>query len=177
LVSPETGAAHVAWINSGLTPNRQCSFCEGFTSFGTVDVQSAQIEGNLVSDGCKLAALYCANMTLKGDLQRTGIRDAKSTPLALNGATVKSLRDERESWPRLGGLHLDGFQYGELTLHSVRTEECRRKNELGREHPLKIEDRVEWLNLQPTSDQAEQQPIFKARMNLFAGLAWARLSY
>jgi hypothetical protein len=150
--------AVIAVILQEATVRGTISFCEGFTSFGTVDVQSAQIQGNLVCDGCKLAALYCANMTLKGDLQWTGIRDAKSTSLALNGATVKSLRDERESWPRSGGLHLDGFEYGELTLHSVRTEESRRKNELGREHPLKIEDRVEWLNLQPTSDQAEPQP-------------------
>jgi hypothetical protein len=134
------------------------SVCGGFSSFGRVEAQSSHIEGNLVCDGCKLAALYCANMTLKGDLQWTGIQDAKSTPLWLNGATIKSLRDERESWPSPGGLHLDGLQYEELTLHSARTDEDRRNNSLGREHPLKIEDRIEWLQLQPSSDQAEPQP-------------------
>jgi hypothetical protein len=134
------------------------SICDGFSSFGRVEVQSSDIEGNLVCDGCKLAALYCANMTLKGDLQWTGIQDAKSTSLWLNGATIKSLRDERESWPSPGGLHLDGLQYEELTLHSVRTDADRGNNSLGQEHPLKIEDRVEWLQLQPQSDQAEPQP-------------------
>jgi hypothetical protein len=134
------------------------SICEGFTSFGWVDVQSAQIGGNLVCDDSKLSLLYCANMTLKGDLQWTGIRDAKSTSLCLNGATIKSLRDERESWPSPGGLHLDGLTYEELTLHSARTEINRQKNELGPEHPLRVKDRVEWLKLQPISDQAEPQP-------------------
>ncbi len=134
------------------------SICDEFSSFGRVEVQSAHIEGNLVCDGCKLAALYCANMTLKGDLQWTGIQDSKSTSLWLNGATIKSLRDERESWPSPGGLHLDGLQYEELTLHSARTEINRQKNELGPEHPLKVKDRVEWLQLQPPSDQAEPQP-------------------
>ncbi len=134
------------------------SFCEGFSSFGMVDVKSAQIGGNLVCDECKLALLYCANMTVKGDLQWTGIRDARSTSLCLNGATIKSLRDERESWPSLGRLHLDGLTYEELTLHSARTETNRQKNELGPEHPLKVKDRVEWLQLQPPSDQAEPQP-------------------
>ncbi len=78
------------------------SICEGFASVGRVDLQSAQIGGNLVCDECKLPLLYCANMTLKGDLQWTGIRDAKSTSLCSNGATIKSLRDERESWPSSG---------------------------------------------------------------------------
>ncbi|MGB6134315.1 MAG: hypothetical protein WBG54_21245 [Acidobacteriaceae bacterium] len=134
------------------------SFCDGFASFGRVEVQSAHVGGNLVFDGCKLAALYCANLTLKGDLQWTGIQDARSTSLWLNGATIKSLRDERESWPGPGNLHLDGLQYEELTLHSARTEADRRNNSLGQEHPLKLADRVEWLRLQPPSEQAEPQP-------------------
>jgi hypothetical protein len=50
------------------------SVCYGFSSFGRVAVQSARIEGNLVCDGCKLAALYGVNMTLRGDLQWTGKR-------------------------------------------------------------------------------------------------------
>jgi hypothetical protein len=73
---------------------------------------------------------------VKGDLQWTGIRDAKAKArtLCLNGATIKSLRDERESWPSPGSLRLDGLTYEELTLHSARTEINRQKNELGPEH-------------------------------------------
>ena len=150
--------AAIAVILQEATVRGSISICEGFSSFGMIDLQGAQIEGNLVCDGCKLSLLYCANMTLKGDLQWTGIRDAKSTSLCLNGATIKSLRDDRESWPSQGGLHLDGLQYEELTLHSARTEINRQKNELGPEHPLKVKDRIEWIQLQPQLDQAEPQP-------------------
>lgn len=150
--------AAIAVILQEASVGGTISICEDFASFGGVDVKSAQIGGNLVCDECKLPFLYCANMTLKGDLQWTGIRDAHSTRLWLNGATIKSLRDERESWPSQGGLHLDGLTYEELTLHSARTEIGRQKNELGPEHPLKVKDRVEWLQLQPPSDQAEPQP-------------------
>jgi len=150
--------AVIAVMLQEATVRGTISICEGFASFGRVDVQSAQIGGNLVCDQCKLSLLYCAHMTLKGDLQWTGIRDPKSTSLCLNGATIKNLRDERESWPIPGGLHLDGLTYEELTLHSARTEINRQKNELGPEHPLNVRDRVEWLQLQPPSDQAEPQP-------------------
>jgi len=150
--------AAIAVILQEATVRGSISICEGFSSFGMIDLQGAQIGGNLVCDGCKLSLLYGANMALKGDLQWTGIRDAKSTSLCLNGATIKSLRDDRESWPKPGGLHLDGLLYEELTLHSARTEINRQKNELGPEHPLKVKDRIEWVQLQPQSDQAEPQP-------------------
>jgi hypothetical protein len=150
--------AAIAIILQEATVRGSISLCEGFSSFGMIDLQGAQIEGNLVCDGCKLSLLYGANMTLKGDLQWTGIRDAKSTSLCLNGATIKSLRDDRESWPKAGGLHLDGLVYEELILHSARTDINRQKNELGPEHPLKVKDRIEWIQLQPQLDQAEPQP-------------------
>jgi hypothetical protein len=157
-----TGAAltqaKIAMVLEEASVRGTISICEGFASFGWVDVKGAQIGGNLVCNECKLPLLYCANTTVKGDLQWTGIRDAKATTLCLNGATIKSLRDERESWPSPGGLRLDGLTYEELTLHSARTEINRQKNELGPEHPLNVKDRVDWLRLQPSSDQAEPQP-------------------
>ena len=134
------------------------SICDPFTSHGRIEVQYSHVDGNLVCDDCRLAALYCANMMLKGDLQWTGIRDPHKTSLWLNGATIKNLRDERESWPKQGDLHLDGLEYGELTLHTARTDAERKLNSLGPEHALKIEDRVAWLQLQPSSDYTEPQP-------------------
>jgi sRNA-binding regulator protein Hfq len=134
------------------------SMCDGFSCVGRVEVPSSFIQGNLVCDSCKLAALYCANMMLKGDLQWTGIQQPEKTSLWLNGATIKTLRDERESWPKQGGLHLDGLRYEELTLHSARTDNERKNNSLGKEYPLRIEDRVAWLQLQSIPDQSEPQP-------------------
>jgi hypothetical protein len=134
------------------------SICDSLTSHGRVEAQHSRIDGDLICCDCRLAALYCANMTLKGDLQWTGIREPQKTSLWLNGATIKNLRDERESWPKQGDLHLDGLQYGELTLHTARTDAERKVNSLGPEHALKIEDRVAWLQLQPMSDHSEPQP-------------------
>ena len=150
--------ASIAVVLEAASVRGTISICDGFTSFGWVDVQGAQVGGNLVCDQCKLPLLYCANATIKGDLEWTGIRDAKTTTLCLNGANIKSLRDERESWPGPGGLRLDGLTYEELTLHSARTEINRQKNEMGPEHALMVKDRAEWLQLQPASDQAEPQP-------------------
>lgn len=134
------------------------SICGPFTSHGRVEVQYSHMDGNLVCDDCRLSALYCANMTLRGDLQWTGIREPHKTSLWLNGATIKNLRDERESWPKQGDLHLDGLYYGELTLHTARTDDERNVNSLGPEHALRIEDRVAWIQLQPLSDHSEPQP-------------------
>ncbi len=134
------------------------SICDQFSSHGRIEVQYSHIDGNLVCDNSRFAALYCANMALKGDLQWTGIQEPEKTSLWLNGASVKSVRDERESWPKQGDLHLDGFQYGELTLHTARTEADRKNNSLGPEHELRVEDRVAWLKRQPPSDLTEPQP-------------------
>ena len=150
--------ASIAVSLEGASVGGTISMVEGFSSFGWVDAKGAQIGGNLICDECKLPLLYCANTTIKGDLQWTGIRDADVATLCLNGATIRSLRDERESWPGFGRLRLDGLIYDDLTLHTARTEINREKNELGPEHPLKATDRVEWLQRQPTSDQVEPQP-------------------
>jgi hypothetical protein len=134
------------------------AICDGFNSFGRVELQSAHVRGNLACDGAALLALYCANMKLDGDLLWTSIQNPKKTSLWLNGASIKNIRDDRESWPEPGGLHLDGLTYQELTLHSARTPDDRQKNSYGREHEIKVDDRIEWLSLQPPTDRTEPQP-------------------
>jgi hypothetical protein len=134
------------------------ALCDGFNSFGRVELQGAHVGGNLVCDGATLLALYCANIKLDGDLIWTNIQNPKKTSLWLNGASIKNIRDDRESWPDPGGLHLDGLAYRELTLHSARTPDDRQKNSYGREHEIKIVDRIEWLSLQPPIDRTEPQP-------------------
>jgi hypothetical protein len=150
--------ATIAVCLESATVRGTVSICGPFTSQGRVEVQYSQIDGNLVCEDCRFAALYCANMTLIGDLQWMGIQEPQKTSLWLNGATIKNLRDERESWPKKGDLHLDGLEYGELTLHTSRTDAERKVNSFGPEHALKIEDRVAWLQRQPLSDHPEPQP-------------------
>jgi hypothetical protein len=152
-----TGATRAICLEAA-TVRGTISICDQFSSHGRIEVQYSHIDGNLVCDNSRFAALYCANMTLKGDLQWTGIQEPEKTSLWLNGASVKNVRDERESWPKQGDLHLDGLQYVELTLHTARTEADLKNNSLGPEHELKVGDRVAWLKLQPQSDLPEPQP-------------------
>jgi hypothetical protein len=74
----------------GATIHGTVSICGPFSSFGRIEAHSSHIEGNLVCDDCTLAALYCANMTLKGDLQWTGIREPHKISLWLNELPSKA---------------------------------------------------------------------------------------
>jgi len=134
------------------------ALCDGFNSFGRVELQGAHIGGNLACDGATLRALYCANMKLDGDLIWTGIQNPKKTSLWLNGASIKNIRDDRESWPEAEGLHLDGLTYRELTMHDARTPDNRNDNSYDPEHEIKVVDRIAWLSLQPATERTEPQP-------------------
>ena len=132
--------------------------CEGFQSAGNVMLPASHVKGNLTCDQLTLPALYCLNMKLDGDLIWSGVQNAQRTSLWLNGAEIGTIRDEKESWPSPGLLHVDGLTYRELTLHDARTTNDREKNSLGKENELRVEDRIAWLRLQLPSDQTEPQP-------------------
>ena len=132
--------------------------CEDFQSNGNVMLPASHLKGNLTCDKVTLPALYCLNMKLDGDLIWTGVQNAQRTSLWLNGAEIGTIRDERESWPGPGLLHVDGLTYREITLHDARTNNDREKNSLGKDNELRVKDRIAWLNLQPFSDQTEPQP-------------------
>jgi hypothetical protein len=78
----------------------------------------------------------------------TGIQEPQEAILDLTGATVKSLHDDRESWPSPKHLTLDGLAYEELVLHERPTKEQVMSNAHGSELPFKVEERIEWLMLQ-----------------------------
>ena len=71
--------------------------------------------------------------------------------LVLNHATVGSLFDDKESWPRQGNLRLDGFVYSEIG------------DPLIGDGPIDAPNRLSWLNLQrPKANQSfdfEPQPF------------------
>ena len=133
-------------------------FCHPFRSTGRVELQSAQLHGNLNCVGASLPALYCLNMKLDGDLVWAGIENPQQTHLWLNGAKVKTIRDEKISWPGAGKLHVDGLTYQELPLHEARTPNDLQNNSLGKETEFNVGDRIEWLNRQPDMDKAKPQP-------------------
>jgi hypothetical protein len=133
-------------------------FCDSFKSSGTVCLPGAHLCGDLVFDDAALLALYCFNMNLDGELVWTNIQNPKQTRLWLNGASVKNLRDDRDSWPKAGELHVGGFTYKNATLHKAKTQKEYQQHSHAAELGLNAKDRIEWLNLQPDAEKSQAQP-------------------
>ncbi len=130
----------------------------GFRSSGKIRFIGAQIEGGLDIYGAEVAEVSCENLRLSGDLIWMGIHKSAETKLYLPGASVKKMHDDRESWPREGGLDLDGFVYEELTQHERPSSQEVAKNKLTKQLALSSEERVEWLMLQGRERCADAQP-------------------
>lgn len=133
-------------------------FCDSFKSPGTVGLPGAHLCADLVVDHSSMSALYCFNMNLDGELVWTNIQNPAQTSLWLNGACVKNLRDDRESWPGVGRLHVGGFIYNGATLHKSKTEKDYERNSHAPELGLEAKDRIAWLNLQPDTEKVHAQP-------------------
>jgi len=131
---------------------------ENFESEGTIRLLGAQIGGDLSIRGAKVAKVSCQNTVIKCDLHWQHIAKSPKTFLLLVGAKVRNLRDDQESWPEQGNLFLDGLAYEELTLHRQPTIEEINKSELTEELELNVEERIEWLMLQPEEWLTEAQP-------------------
>jgi hypothetical protein len=71
---------------------------------------------------------------------------------------VKTLRDDRESWPVPEHLFLDGFAYEELILSELPSKEQVMSNPLGSELPFNVDERIKWLMLQQPDRRIKPQP-------------------
>jgi len=127
-------------------------------SSGAIRMSNSQIEHNLDCRGATLTDLYCANMRLRGDLIWTSIQKPEQTQLNLAGASMRNLRDDRNSWSSPGKLILDGLVYEELSWHPASSPEQLAINNLSGELPINANERIVWLRLQPLDYQAEPQP-------------------
>jgi hypothetical protein len=126
------------------------SFDKGFESNGAVRLLGARIGGELAFIGAKTTLVICKDLRLGGDMFWMGIQEPGEAILHLTGASVKNLRDERESWPPPGHLILDGLAYEELTLHKRQSAEEVMSHAYGPELPFNVDKRIEWLMLQGT---------------------------
>jgi hypothetical protein len=134
------------------------SLDKGFESNGAVRLLGARIGGELAFIGAKTTLVICKDLRLGGDLFWMGIQEPGEAILHLTCASVKNLRDERESWPAPGQLILDGLAYEELTLHKRQSAEEVMSHAYGPELPFNVDERVEWLMLQPPDRRTEPQP-------------------
>jgi hypothetical protein len=134
------------------------SLDKGFESSGAVRLLGARIGGELAFIGAKTTLVICKDLRLGGDMFWMGIQEPGEAILHLTGASVKNLRDDRESWPAPGRLILDGLAYEELTLHKRQSAEEVMSHAYGPEFPFSVDKRIEWLMLQPPDRRAEPQP-------------------
>lgn len=104
-----------------------------------------------------------ARTWVAGDLIWHNIEKPNDTRLLLYGATVKNLRDDRESWPAPGNLNIDGLICEELTLHETAREPDIAKDRFTAELPLVARDRIDWILLQPPDKRMEPQPWMQLR--------------
>jgi len=95
-------------------------------------------------------------MKLRRDLVWTSIQNPQEARLVLTAASVHTLRDDKDSWPK-GHLALDGLVYEELSLHPTASAEQLAVSHLSDVLPLD-DERIAWLRLQSLEDRIEPQP-------------------
>jgi hypothetical protein len=136
---------------------------KGFESSGTIRLLATRIGGELAFIGAKTTTVGCKDMRLSGDMWWMGIQESGDAVLDLTGASLKNLRDDRESWPVPGRLILDGLTFEEVTLHERPSQEQVMNNSHGPELPFNVDERVEWLRLQPPDRRINPQPWMQLR--------------
>ena len=136
---------------------------EGFECSGQIRLLGAEIEGDLTCVDSAIRSISCLNLAVGGDLLWYEVRNAGTAGLILSGASIKNLRDDKESWPSEGNLVLDGLEYEELTLHERPTSEEIEQHYHSAELPLSADERIEWILRQGPERREEPQPWMQLR--------------
>ena len=136
---------------------------KGFESTGAIRLLGAKICGELDFCGASVTGVSCENLRLTGNLLWIGIRTTEKTELHLTGVRLKNLHEDRESWPEAGKLVLDGLVYEDVTLRERPPEKESNNLTLPKELELKVEERIEWLMLQPEKVREKPQPWMQLR--------------
>ncbi|MGA3162161.1 MAG: hypothetical protein ABSC77_13190 [Terracidiphilus sp.] len=152
-----------AFVLDGAEIQGTVYFDKGLDAGGAISMAGSKIAGDLAFSCARIATVYCANMQLLGDLIWLRIQESGQTRLFLGGARVRTLRDDRLSWPNQGEIDVVGLTYEELSLHEPPTSEDIRNNSYASELPLIAGERIEWLMLQPPERRMEPQPWMQLR--------------
>jgi len=89
---------------------------EGLQTNGVISLAGASVTGALSFAQVKFfgsgtTGLAATDVTVTGTLDLSRISLEKNTNIKLSYTTVGQFRDDVESWPASGNLHLDGFKY------------------------------------------------------------------
>ena len=90
----------------------------GFSSNGVVDLVDGKISGDLKLDKAHFSGPFDNGLKAGGltahALHWTNVGESDQTELDLSNANVGIFEDDRQSWPALRHLAIDGFVYGTL---------------------------------------------------------------
>lgn len=142
----------------GITVYGDLLLSNGFSCLGEIRLPGAQVFGNLECIGAMVGSLICHNMTIHGDFMWVNIGNADQARLSLVGVKVKTLRDQKSSWPSAGNLELEGLTYEHLTVHDDAGTVPAPKGELTPRLAFSTSDRIEWLCRQKPDRLRESQP-------------------
>jgi hypothetical protein len=125
---------------------------------GSIRLPNCHIRGDLNFMAAEICAVICYNMNLSGDLLWHGVQRTSKTDLDLRSAKVQILRDNEASWPAEGRMHLDNLIYQDLILHANPNKEQMDNGIIADPLPLRVDQRVAWLKLQPAANRLRPQP-------------------
>lgn len=153
-----TGTEEYALYADYAVVGLNVSLDKGFEASSTIRLLGARIGGQLEIIKARISGVVCKDMRLSGDMFWMDIQEPKEAILDLTGASVKTLRDDRESWPVPEHLFLDGFAYEELILSERPSKEQVICNSHGSELPFNVDERIKWLMLQQPDRRIKPQP-------------------
>jgi hypothetical protein len=126
---------------------------------GTIRMPNCRIEGNVIFIGSQVDAVFCDNTNISmGTLAWCSIRKTPETRLCLRGANVRTLIDDKVSWPDDGKLELENLTYTDLILHKDPSLEERDQRVLTAPLPFELKSRIAWLNAQSSVNRLRPQP-------------------
>lgn len=102
---------------------------EGFQAEGEVNLLGIGIDGDLDCDGGKFHEVSAGRARIKHHLFWRNLVELENTTLDLRAASIGSLADDRNSWPKPGAFLPDGFSYGRIAFG-----------------PKDAKSRLEWLS-------------------------------
>lgn len=111
-------------------------FAGQFTCTGSLHLWGFAVDGGVQCQAGKFTKMDLRRASIKGPLRWIDITNPGETDLDLRDATVGSIEDTEESWPRSGHLHIEGLRYEQFV-----------------NRPNDVEMRLKWLRLD-TSDSS-----------------------
>ena len=130
----------------------------GFETNGAVKIENGSIGGNISCIGAKMDRLGLVRVRCAGNLYWFGIKNGNETALNLYDSSLRSLYDDRLSWPGKGLLSVINFTYRSLELRKSPSPDQLKKISIPDAEKQTADDRVEWLKLQNSNDVTAPEP-------------------